>query len=64
MKIGMPREGHARGKRRTVNMERPFDSKVRSEKELKVLQLDGLKWTVEHASMVPCIIGESSTRQG
>jgi phenylacetate-CoA ligase len=30
-------------------MERPFDSKVRSEKELKVLQLDGLKWTVEHA---------------
>lgn len=30
-------------------MERPFDSKVRSEKELKQLQLNGLKWTVEHA---------------
>lgn len=30
-------------------MERPFDTKVKSEKELKALQLDGLKWTVEHA---------------
>ncbi|MCX7857705.1 MAG: phenylacetate--CoA ligase [Deltaproteobacteria bacterium] len=30
-------------------MERPFDSKVKSEDELLNLQLEGLKWTVKHA---------------
>jgi len=30
-------------------MERPFDTKVKSEEELKKLQLEGLKWTVNHA---------------
>ncbi len=30
-------------------MERPFDAKVKTEKELKALQLEGLKWTVNHA---------------
>lgn len=29
-------------------MERPFDAKVKTEKELKALQLEGLKWTVNH----------------
>lgn len=29
-------------------MERPFDAKVKSDKELKALQLEGLKWTVNH----------------
>ncbi|HQE79641.1 MAG TPA: phenylacetate--CoA ligase [Syntrophorhabdaceae bacterium] len=30
-------------------MERPFDATVKTEKELKALQLEGLKWTVNHA---------------
>ncbi|MCS7280862.1 MAG: phenylacetate--CoA ligase [Desulfobacterota bacterium] len=30
-------------------MERPFDTKVKSEEELRQLQLKGLKWTVNHA---------------
>lgn len=30
-------------------MERPFDSTVKTEAELKALQLEGLKWTVAHA---------------
>lgn len=30
-------------------MERPFDTKVKSEEELRALQLEGLKWTVNHA---------------
>jgi len=29
-------------------MERPFDAKVKTEKELKELQLEGLKWTANH----------------
>lgn len=30
-------------------MQRPFEAKVKTEKELKRLQLSGLKWTVNHA---------------
>ncbi|MCX8109891.1 MAG: phenylacetate--CoA ligase [Syntrophorhabdaceae bacterium] len=30
-------------------MGRPFDATVKNEKELKALQLEGLKWTVNHA---------------
>ena len=29
-------------------MKRPFDTKIKTEKELKTLQLDELKWTVNH----------------